>query len=246
MAEVPDFSHNTFLSHDVVKDILEIARNRDPAIARVDNKFATDLPKISGTPSPLNKRQKVDQPDGHEGNVKLESNTHVKDKPQSDCDKNKSLMPRNGNDDAPDDDDDDDVEQSQQNMVVLPVDPPFKNVLTNDTLLSVGHVYPRTKDNEKEVLLSKPQGESSFFMNGKALTLESTLFPYLFPVSGVLTFLRFLTCLGRYSILNNTIGARTYRFLHRCADKVILPHVKSPQDSKKYSRSYFRKRTRKT
>jgi len=182
MAEVPDFSRNTFLSHDVVKDILEIARNRDPAITRVDNKFATDLPKISGTPSSLNKRQKVGQADCNKGNVKLESNTYVKDKPCSDCDEDKLTMPRNGNDDVPDDDDDD-GEQSRQNMVVLPVDPPFKNVLTNDTLLSVGHVYPRTKDNEKEVLLSKPQGESSFLMNGKALTLESTLFPYLFPES---------------------------------------------------------------
>ncbi|KAI8110015.1 hypothetical protein M9434_001291 [Picochlorum sp. BPE23] len=68
----------------------------------------------------------------------------------------------------------------RQNMIVLPVDPPYKSVLTNDTLLSVGHVYPR-EGSSKEIFLSRPQGESSLEIDGQVVTLESTLFPYLFP-----------------------------------------------------------------
>jgi hypothetical protein len=40
MAEVPDFNRNSFLSHDIVQEILQSSRNRDPLLTRINNNHA--------------------------------------------------------------------------------------------------------------------------------------------------------------------------------------------------------------
>ncbi|WPT12295.1 hypothetical protein PSENEW3n2_00003953 [Picochlorum sp. SENEW3] len=161
MAEIPDFNGNSFLSHDIVQEILELARNKDPLITRVDNQHAEAA--LEDSEALVGEGQK----DKNEEGVTQTDMCRTKDKdPVEDLEEE---AVDNTADDAP-----------RQNMIVLPVDPPYKSVLTNDTLLSVGHVYPR-EGTSKEIFLSRPQGESSLEIDGQVVTLESTLFPYLFP-----------------------------------------------------------------
>ncbi|KAI8114361.1 hypothetical protein M9434_002486 [Picochlorum sp. BPE23] len=161
MAEIPDFNGNSFLSHDIVQEILELARNKDPLITRVDNQHAEA--SLEDSKASVGEGQKDKN---EEGATQTDMCRTIDKDPVEDLEEE---AVDNTADEAP-----------RQNMIVLPVDPPYKSVLTNDTLLSVGHVYPR-EGTSKEIFLSRPQGESSLEIDGQVVTLESTLFPYLFP-----------------------------------------------------------------
>ena len=176
MMEVPDFVNNSYLSQKIVSRILDASKSRDPLNNLPESQTTKCMSQLLLQPGQQKEKQE-------QMTASLPQDPSSSDEPGP-----SNPVPRQRNVDeflqhepSATDDMTTGNQGCSQDMVIVPVDPPYGRCLKDSTLMGVGHVHVR--DKEKRSLLSRPNGMCNNIIPGITLTLESTLFPYLFPDS---------------------------------------------------------------